>query len=89
DLEAALKVMDALLRAQPGDADLRARAARLHLALCAAHAGQAKWDEAREDLLRGRALFPSDKTWQARLKLLDRVKTLPKPQQAAWIPLLG
>jgi hypothetical protein len=89
DLEAALKVMDALLRAQPGDGDLRARAARLHLALCTAHAGQAKWDEAREDLLRGRALFPADKTWQTRLKLLDRVKTLPKPQQAAWIPLLG
>lgn len=89
DLEAALKVMDALLRAQPGDADLRARAGRLHLALCTAHASQAKWDEAREDLVRGRALFPGDKTWQARLKLLDRVKTLPKAQQAAWIPLLG
>jgi len=89
DLEAALKVMDALLRAQPGDADLRARAGRLHLALCAAHASQAKWDEAREDLVRGRALFPGDKIWQARLKLLDRVKTLPKGQQAAWIPLLG
>jgi tetratricopeptide (TPR) repeat protein len=89
DLEAALKVMDALLRAQPGDADLRARAGRLHLALCAAHASQAKWDEAHEDLVRGRALFPGDKTWQARLKLLDRVKTLPKAQQAAWIPLLG
>lgn len=89
DLEAALKVMDALLRAQPGDADLRARAGRLHLALCAAHASQAKWDEAHEDLVRGRALFPADKTWQARLKLLERVKTLPKAQQAAWIPLLG
>lgn len=89
DLEAALKVMDALLRAQPSDADLRARAGRLHLALCAAHASQAKWDEAHEDLVRGRALFPNDRIWQARLKLLDRVKTLPKAQQAAWIPLLG
>lgn len=89
DLEAALRVMDALLRAQPGDADLRARAGRLHLALCAAHAGQAKWEEAHEDLLRGRALFPGDKTWQIRLKLLERVKALPKAQRAAWIPLLG
>ena len=89
DLEAALKVMDTLLRAQPGDADLRARAGRLNLALCSAHASQAKWDEAREDLLRGRALFPADKTWQTRLRLLERVKTLPKNQQAAWIPLLG
>ena len=89
DLEAATKVMDALLRAQPGDEDLRARAARLHLALCSAHAAQAKWDEAREDLFRGRALFPRDKTWQARLTLLERVKALPKAQQAGWIPLLG
>lgn len=89
DLEAAFKVMDALLRAQPSDADLRARAGRLQLALCSAHASQAKWDEAQDDLLRGRALFPDDRTWQARLKLLERVKALPKAQQVSWIPLLG
>jgi hypothetical protein len=89
DLEAALKVMDALLRAQPGDGELRARAARLHLALSTAHASQGKWEEAHEDLLRGRALFPDDKTWQIRLRLLERVKALPKAQQAGWIPLLG
>jgi len=89
DLDAAAKVMDALLRAQPEDADLRARAARLHLATCGAHAAMAKWDEAAEDLRRGRALFPSDKSWQARLHLLERLKTLPKSQQAAWLPLLG
>jgi len=89
DLEAARKVMDALLRAQPDSADLRSRAARLHLTLCFAHASQAKWDEAEEDLLRGRALFPGDKTWQVRLKLLEKVKALPKNQQAAWIPLLS
>jgi len=89
DLEAARKVVDALLRAQPDSADLRGRAGRLHLTLCFAHASQAKWDEAEEDLLRGRALFPGDKTWQVRLKLLEKVKALPKNQQAAWIPLLG
>ncbi|WP_243317986.1 hypothetical protein [Geothrix paludis] len=89
DLDAAAKVMDALLRAQPDDAALRAKAARLHLAFCSAHAGQAKWDEAADDLRQGRALFPSDKSWQARLLLLERVKTLPKSQQAAWLPLLG
>ena len=89
DLEAAAKVIDALLRAQPDDVDLRARAARLQLLLCSAHAGQAKWEEAAEDLRRGRALFPGDKSWQSRLKLLERVKTLPKAQQAAWLPLLG
>ncbi|WP_257307169.1 tetratricopeptide repeat protein [Geothrix campi] len=89
DLDAAAKVMDALLRAQPDDPGLRARAARLYLTFCGAHAGQAKWDEAAEDLRRGRALVPSDKSWQARLNLLERVKTLPKSQQAAWLPLLG
>jgi tetratricopeptide (TPR) repeat protein len=89
DLDAAAKVMDALLRAQPEDADLRTRAARLYLATCGAHAALAKWDEAAEDLRRGRALFPSDKSWQARLHLLERLKTLPKSQQAAWLPLLG
>jgi len=89
DLEAALKVIDALLRARPDDPELRARAARLHLTLCFAHASQAKWDEAKEDLLRGRALFPSDKAWQARLKLLEKVKAMPKDQRPAWIALLG
>ena len=46
-------------------------------------------DRAEEDLLRGRALFPGDKTWQVRLKLLEKVKALPKNQQPAWIPLLS
>jgi tetratricopeptide (TPR) repeat protein len=89
NLETALKVIDALLRAQPDDAGLRARAARLDLILCFDHANLGKWDEAREDLLRGRALFPGDKTWQARLKLLEHVKALPKQQQTGWIPLLS
>ena len=81
--------MEALLRAQPEDPDLKARAGRLHLAFCEAHASQGKWDEAAEDLRRGRALFPSVKSWQARLNLVERLKTLPKSQQAAWLPLLG
>jgi tetratricopeptide (TPR) repeat protein len=89
DLEAALRVIDALLRAQPDNADLRARAGHLQLILCFNHASQAKWDEAREDLLRGRALFPGDKTWQARLRLLEHVKNLPKTEQVSWIPLLS
>ena len=89
DLETALKVIDALLRAQPDNADLRGRAGRLQLTLCFDHASQAKWDEAREDLLRGRALFPGDKTWQARLKLLELVRSMPRKEQEAWIPLLS
>ena len=89
DLDAATKVMDALLRVQPDDPALRSRAARLQLAFCEAHLGQGKWGEATEDLRRGRALLPGDKSWQARLLLLERVKAMPKAQQAAWVPLLG
>lgn len=89
NLETAAKVIDALLRTDPKDAELRVRAARLHLALCAAHAAQAKWDEAQDDLLRGRALAPGDRSWQARIHLLEHLRTLPKAQQASWIALLG
>ena len=89
NLEEAAKVIEALLRAQPDDADLRLRACRLQRVLCTIHAAQAKWDAAQEDLLRGRALQPGDKSWQIRLQLLERVKALPKAQQAGWIPLLG
>ena len=89
NLEEAAKVIEALLRTQPDDADLRLRACRLQRVLCTIHAAQAKWDAAQEDLLRGRALQPGDKSWQIRLQLLERVKALPKAQQAGWIPLLG
>lgn len=89
DLDAAAKVMDALLRAAPDDVDLRQRAARLQLALCEAHASQGKWDEAALDLQRGRALYPDDRAWQARLVLLKQVKALPKNQRGDWIGLLG
>lgn len=89
DLDAAARVMDALLRAAPDDPDLRARAGRLELALCTAHAAQGKWDDATLDLQRGRALFPDDKGWQARLKLLDQVRAMPKAQRGDWIALLG
>lgn len=89
DLDAAAQVMDALLRATPDDPDLRARAGRLELALCTAHAAQEKWDDAALDLQRGRALFPDDKGWQARLKLLEQIRAMPKAQRGDWIALLG
>jgi tetratricopeptide (TPR) repeat protein len=89
DLDAAAQVMDALLRAAPENPDLRARAGRLELALCTAHAAQGKWDDATLDLQRGRALFPDDKGWQARLKLLEQVRAMPKGQRGDWIALLG
>ncbi|MDE3032994.1 MAG: tetratricopeptide repeat protein [Acidobacteriota bacterium] len=89
DLDAAAQVMDALLRANPDDADLRRRAARLELALCSIHAARSRWDDAALDLERGRALFPDDKSWQARLKLLGQIRAMPKDQRGDWIGLLG
>lgn len=90
NLDAAAKVVDALLRAEPGDPELRLRACRIQLALLQGYVAQEKWDEAREALLRARAFNPGDKAWQARLRLLDHIKGLPKGiQREAWAAFLG
>ncbi len=90
NLDAAAKVMDALLREDPSNADLRAKGSRLHLALMQAYAQQEKWDEAREALLRARAMAPGDKAWQAKLRLLDHVRSLPKgAQRDSWLAFIG
>jgi tetratricopeptide (TPR) repeat protein len=90
NLDAAAKVFDALLRAEPGHADLRARDARVQLALAAALAGQEKWDEAKAHLLLGRALQPGDRTWALRLRILDLAQGLPRgPQRESWLAFLG
>lgn len=90
NLDAAAKVLDALLREDPSSLELRQKGSRLHLALAQAFAQQEKWDEARLALLRGRALSPGDKTWQARLHLLEIIQGLPKGvQRDAWLAFLG
>ncbi|HJV90551.1 MAG TPA: hypothetical protein VJ623_09620 [Holophagaceae bacterium] len=89
NLDAAHKVMDALLRVKPDDAGLRARAARLERALAEDHAAQGHFDDARMDLMRARALQPEDPSWQGKLKLLDQIRSMPKAQRLAWTPLLG
>lgn len=90
NLDAAAKVFDALLRAEPGNADLRARDARVQLALAAALAGQEKWDDAKAHLLLGRALQPGDRTWALRLRMLDLAQGLPRgPQRESWLAFLG
>ncbi|MBI3131906.1 MAG: tetratricopeptide repeat protein [Acidobacteria bacterium] len=90
NLDAAAKVLDALLREDPSNLELRTRGSRLHLALMQAYAQQEKWDEAREALLRARAMAPGDKAWQAKLRLLDHLKELPKgPQREAWLAFIG
>jgi tetratricopeptide (TPR) repeat protein len=89
DLEGAERAIDALLRAKPDDLDLLHRAARLERVLAGLHAYKGEWNEAKAALLKGRAFFPEDKTWQARIQLLQRLQTLPKAEQAGWLPFLG
>ncbi len=90
NLDAAAKVADALLRDDPSNLELRARACRIQMALLQGYVGQEKWDEAHDALLRARALRPGDKAWQAKLRLLDHLKGLPKgPQREAWLAFLG
>ncbi len=90
NLDAAAKVLDALLREDPSNLELRAKGSRLHLALMQAYAQQEKWDEAQEALLRARAMAPGDKAWQAKLRLLNHARSLPRgPQREAWLAFIG
>lgn len=89
DLEGADRALDALLRARPEDSDLMARAARLNATLAGLHASKGEWSEAKNCLLKGRALFPQDSGWRAKLILLEKIQGLPKTERGGWIPLLG
>ena len=89
DLDQAGKVMDALLRANPDDANLRAQALRLYLRLSEDHASQDRWSDAQADLQRGRALAPDDNAWSARMALLSKIQSMPKGDRPMWIALLG
>jgi tetratricopeptide (TPR) repeat protein len=90
NLDAAAKVLDALLREDPSNLELRLKGSHLHLALAQAFAQQEKWEEARLALLRARAFAPGDKAWQAKLHLLEVVQGLPKgPQREAWLAFIG
>lgn len=90
NLDAAAKVYDALLRLDPAALGLRAKAARVELALASALAGQEKWDQVEGHLRMGRALQPADRTWALRLHMLAYLKGLPKgPAREAWVAFLG
>lgn len=89
DLEGAERAVDALLRAKPDDPDLILRAARLERVLAGLHASKGEWAEAKTALQKGRAFFPEEKSWQARIHLLDRIQAMPKAEHAGWLPFLG
>lgn len=89
ELDAAERMLLNLLRKTPDDADLKARTARVGLALAPIYALKERWGDAEEQLKRGRAMFPTDKAWGARLVFLERVKTMGSEERKAWVQFLG
>jgi hypothetical protein len=89
DLDGARRCILGLLAAAPDDPELRARAGKVVLALVPLYAGKDRMDDARDALALGRAMFPQDRIWPARLKLLEAIQAMPKADRAPWIQLLG
>jgi len=89
NLEGARSTILALLRHDPDDLDLRGRCRKVLLALVPLYAGEDRMGKARDALCLGRALFPQDLGWQARLKLLDAIQAMSRSDRAAWVQLLG
>lgn len=89
DLDGANNALLDLLRQNPDDAELKAKARIVILAIAQRQALNDHFQEARDLLVRGRAMFPQDRTWPARLRLLQDIERLDKADRAAWIPLLG
>ncbi|MGA2080908.1 MAG: hypothetical protein ABSH53_09920 [Holophaga sp.] len=89
DLDRAKACILGLLRHDPDDLELRGRARRVLLALAPLLTAEGHLGRAREALLLGRAMYPQDPGWQARLKLLDALQAMPASARAPWIQLLG
>lgn len=89
DLESADRSMSVLLSQNPDDQVLRERAARLYGSLIQAYASKEMWSEAESHIRRCRAMFPADKSWSVKLKLLARIQSLSRSERTSWIQLLG
>jgi tetratricopeptide (TPR) repeat protein len=89
ELDSAEIMLINLLRKTPDNPDLKARAARLGLALAPIFALKERWADAEEQLKRGRAMYPTDKAWSARLVFLDRIKAMSPEERKAWVRFLG
>lgn len=89
ELDGAWKVVHTLLRQQPDDPELKARLGRLCLVFAEAHAVKERWEDAQDALRMGRALFPEDKTWQARLRFLDHLRAMGPVDRRTWVQALG
>jgi tetratricopeptide (TPR) repeat protein len=89
DLEAAVKVIRGLLRQTPDVQDYRDKARGAELALAQYYANKERFGDAKEALSRVRAMFPQEKIWPAKLKLLEAIQAMPKADRAGWIQMLG
>jgi uncharacterized protein HemY len=89
DLDSAQKTIRILLAQNPEDAAMKQRAARLYLGLCQIYASKERWQDAADSLRKGRAMFPADKSWNARMKLLEKLQEMGRAERASWIQLLG
>jgi len=89
ELDAAERMLLGLLKKSPDSPDLKARAARLGLALAPIYALKERWGDAEEQLKRGRAMYPTDKAWAARLLFLERIKAMSAEERKAWVRFLG
>ncbi len=89
ELDGAERMLLGLLKKTPDDADLKARLARLSLNLTQIYALKERWGDAEDQLKRGRAMFPADKAWGARLVFLGRIKAMSAEERRAWIQFLG
>lgn len=89
NLDGAQAMTFHLLELQPDDPEMRALAARLMLSFAEAYARKERWDDAEDQLKRVQMLYPTDKAWAARLKLLKHIRTMRDQDRQAWVPLLG
>jgi len=89
DLDSAYRSVTQMLLLTPDDASMKERAARVCSALSLIHATKDEWQETEDALKKGRALVPSDKSWNARMKLLEHVKQMSKADRYPWIQILG
>ena len=89
ELEAAHTAILGLLCQSPDDAELRAKARIVSLALAQHFATKERFGDAKECLCLVRALYPQETVWQGKLRLLEAIQGLPKADRAGWIAMLG
>jgi hypothetical protein len=89
DLDGARTALGIQLRKDPDDPEAKAKLRIVLLGLVQRQAMNDHFQEARNLLAQGRALYPQDRTWPARMRLLQDIEHLAKADRAAWISLLG